>query len=129
MSQADLELLRELFAITDVNEVAESWHPDIEWLVAREHPEAGTLNGRQAVLAYFRAWEEMLEHPRLEMERFLDAGGSVVVVGSVRGTGTGSGADVQVPIALVCTLAGGKVVRVHEYLDPSEALEVAGVAD
>jgi ketosteroid isomerase-like protein len=129
MSQGDLELLRELIAITDVNEAAEGWDPDIEWVVAKEHPEARTLNGREAVIAYFRAWEEMLEHPRLEMDRFVDAGGSVVAVGSVRGTGTGSGAEVQVPIALVCTLAGGRVVRVHEYLDPSEALEVAGVAE
>src|SRR5271168_2359720 len=106
MSQADLELVRELFAITDVNEAAGRWQPDIEWVVAREHPEARTLNGRDEVMAYFQAWEEVLEHPRLEMERFVDAGGPVVAVGSVRGTGTGSGADVQVPIALVCTLAG-----------------------
>jgi ketosteroid isomerase-like protein len=129
MSQADLELLRELLAISDVNEGAERWQPDIEWVIAREHPEARTLIGREAVLAYFRAWEEMLERPRLEMDSFIDAGGSVVAVGSMRGTGVGSGADVQVPIALVCTLAGGKVVRVEEYLDPREALEAVGVAE
>jgi ketosteroid isomerase-like protein len=129
VSQADLELLRELVAITDVSAASKEWHPDIEWVVAKEHPEARTLNGRSAVIAYFRAWEEVLEHPRLEMDRFVDAGESVVAVGSVRGTGTGSGADVQVPIALVCTLAAGSLVRVEEYLDPREALEAAGVAE
>jgi ketosteroid isomerase-like protein len=127
VSQADLELLRELVAIADVNEAAKRWDPDIEWVVAKEHPEARTLNGRKAVIAYFRAWEDVLEHPRLEMDRFVDAGESVVAVGNVRGTGTGSGADVQVPIALVCTLAGGGLVRVEEYLDPREALAAVGV--
>jgi hypothetical protein len=37
VSQGDLELLRELFAISDVNEGAERWQPDIEWVIAREH--------------------------------------------------------------------------------------------
>src|SRR3982074_2742662 len=101
MSQQNAELLREFFAITDLNEASQTWHPEIEWVVAREHPEARTLNGREAVMAYFRAWEDILDEPRLEMDRFIDAGVHVVAVGTVRGTGTGSGADVQVPIAFV----------------------------
>ncbi len=56
-----MELVRELFAITDVNTAFEWWHPVIEWVVAREHPEARTLNGRESVMAYFRAWEEILD--------------------------------------------------------------------
>ncbi len=129
MSQANVEIVRELFAITDLNTASELWHPEIEWVVAREHPETRTVKGREAVMAYFRAWEEVLNDPRLEMERFLDAGLLVVVVGSVRGTGTGSGADVQVPIAFVCTLADGRLIRVEEYLNPSEAIEAVGLQE
>jgi ketosteroid isomerase-like protein len=129
MSQDDVELLRAFFAITDVKDAFETaWHPEIEWVVAREHPEARTLVGREAVLAYFRAWEEILDDPRLEMNRFIDAGVPVVAVGTVRGTGAGSGADVQVPIALVCTIKDRKLVHVEEYLDTNEALDAAGVA-
>jgi ketosteroid isomerase-like protein len=128
MSQENVELLREFFAIADVNDASETWHPEIEWVVAREHPEARTLNGREAVIAYFRAWEEILDDPHIEMDRFIDADVSVVAVGTVRGTGTGSGADVQVPIALVCTLMDGMLIHVEEYLDPNEALDAVGPA-
>lgn len=129
MSQANVELLREFFAITDVNTASETWHPEIEWVVAREHPEARTLNGPEAVMEYFRAWEEILVDPRLEMDSFIDAGVPVVAVGKVRGTGVGSGTDVEVPIAFVCTLADGKRLHVEEYLNPNEALEAVGLAD
>jgi ketosteroid isomerase-like protein len=76
----------------------------------------------------FRAWEEILDDPRLEMDKFMDAGGPVVAVGAVRGTGIGSGADGRVPIAFVCTLADGKLLHVGEYLDPAEALKAVRLA-
>jgi ketosteroid isomerase-like protein len=40
----------------------------------------------------------------------------------VRGTGTGSGADVRVDIASLVTIRHGLITRVEEYLDPPEAL-------
>lgn len=127
MSQENVEVVRGFFAITDVNTASETWHPDIEWVVAREHPEARTLNGPEAVREYFRAREEILVDPRLEMDRFIDAGVPVVAVGKVRGTGVGSEADVQVPIVFVCTPADGKLLHVEEYLNPNEALEAVGL--
>ena len=47
--EEDLEAMRRLFAITDVNAASETWHGEIEWVVAREHPEARTIRGREAV--------------------------------------------------------------------------------
>jgi ketosteroid isomerase-like protein len=129
MAQENVEIVRRVFAMTDVDSASAWWHPEIEWVVAREHPEARTLKGREAVTAYFGEWEATLEDARLEMASFVDAGGSVVAFGTVRGTGAGSGADVQVPIAFVCTLANGKLARVEEYLDPPEALKAAGLAE
>jgi ketosteroid isomerase-like protein len=125
MSRENVDLVREIFAIADVNEASAGWHPEIEWVVAREHPEARTIKGRQAVVAYFRDWEATLDDARLEMDRFVDAGVDVVAIGAVCGTGTGSGADVQVPIAFVCTLADHKVARVEEFLNPNDALDAA----
>ena len=52
----------------------------------------------------------------------------MVAVGMVRGTGIGSGADLEVPIAFLYTLADGRIVRVEEYLNPREALEAVGLA-
>jgi ketosteroid isomerase-like protein len=46
MAQGNVELVREAFAVTDVAAAFEWWHPEIEWVIAREHPEARTLKGR-----------------------------------------------------------------------------------
>ncbi len=128
MTQENVEIVRRVFEIADAQAASAWWHPEIEWVVAEQHPEARTLRGPDAVIAYFGEWEAALDDARLEIDSFVDAGDSVVAAGAVRGTGAGSGADVQVPIAFVCTLADGKIARVEEYLDPPEALNAVGLA-
>lgn len=127
MSRKNVEAVTAFLSSPDP-QAGEQWSdPQIEWVVAREHPEARTLTGRDAVVAYFQEWEASLPGMTFVADRVLDGDESVVAVGTVRGTGAGSGADVQVPLALLCRLAAGKVVRVEEYLDPNEALEIAGL--
>jgi ketosteroid isomerase-like protein len=103
-------------------------HPDIEWVIAREHPDARTLTGHEAVAQYQRDWRESLPDLRFELDR-LDAVEQVVAIGTVRGAGTASGADVEVPIAFLFTLRDGLITRVEEYLNPAEALEAAGLRE
>jgi ketosteroid isomerase-like protein len=103
-------------------------HPQIEWVIAREHPDSRTLIGHESIVAYERDWQETLSGLRFVLDRVLDAGENVVGIGSVVGTGTGSGADVRVPIAFVFTVRDGLITRVEEYLDPREALEATGLA-
>src|SRR5947209_6970275 len=105
MAQKNVETVRAAFASSDSSTASAWWHPEIEWIVAREHPEARTLNGREAVVAYLRDWERVLEDARLEIDTFVNAGTSVVAIGTVRGVGAGSRADVRVPFAFVCTPA------------------------
>jgi uncharacterized protein len=100
-------------------------HPDVECVVAREHPDSRTLTGREAPLAFRHDWQEALPDVRFELERTLDAGDRVVGIGTVRGTGDHSGADVRVPLAFVYTLRDGLISRIEEYL--SEAMGVAGL--
>ena len=104
-------------------------HPDIEWVIAREHPDARTVAGHEAVAEYQRDWQEMLPEVRAEFDRVLDAGEKVLGIGTVRGKGAGSGADVRVPIAFLFTIRDGLITRVEEYLDPVEALDAAGLAE
>jgi ketosteroid isomerase-like protein len=123
----NLELVRMAFG-ADLDAAVGCWHPRIEWAIAEEHPEARTLSGREAVVAYLRDWEDVLNGAQLEMDRFVDAGAQVVAVGTVHGTGAGSGAAVEVPIAFVCTVGDGKLLRVAEYLQPAAALKAVGLA-
>ncbi len=123
----NLQLVRMAFQ-ADLDDAVGWWHPRIEWAIAEEHPEARTLSGREAVVAYLRDWEDVLNGAQLEIDRFVDAGARVVAVGTVHGTGAGSGAVVKVPIAFVCTVGEGKLLRVEEYLQPAEALKAVGLA-
>jgi uncharacterized protein len=128
MSQENVQTVRDSFAAPDLDGAASWWHPEIEWIVAREHPEARTLVGRGAIATYLQDWEATLDGLQIDVDELLDAGDTVVAVGNVRGGGTDSGADVSVPIAFLCTVRDGKLVRVEEYLDTAEALNAVGLA-
>src|SRR5256885_8537426 len=121
----NLDLVRSIYAAWEQGDFssAEWAHPDIEWIIAREHPDARTLIGRDALTEYRREWQKTMPDLRLALDRLLDANDKVVTIGTAHGTGTGSGADVRVPLAFVFTLRDGLIVRAEEYLNPAEALE------
>ena len=132
MSQENVELVRLSNALTndgDLDAAFELVHPDIEWVIAKEHPDTRTVTGRHALAEYRREWQEALPGVRILFDRLLDTGDAVVGIGAVRGTGAGSGADVRVPIGFVFTLGDGLITRVEEYLDPAEALRAVGLEE
>jgi ketosteroid isomerase-like protein len=103
--------------------------PDVEWVIAQEHPEARTLVGHQAVAEYRRAWQSTMPNMRLELDRALDCDDTVVGIGAVVGTGVGSRAKVRVPLAVVYRFRDGLIAEAVEYLDPAEALRAAGLEE
>jgi ketosteroid isomerase-like protein len=132
MSQENVEIVRLSNALTNDGDFDAAFrlaHPDIEWVIAKEHPDARTVTGQHALREYRREWEEALPGVYVEFDRLLDTGNAVVGTGAVRGTGAGSGAEVQVPIGFVFTLRDGLITRVEEYLDPAEALKAAGLEE
>ena len=132
MSRDSVEVVRKAIDASNRGDVEASLadtHPDAEWVVAKEHPNAGTHRGHAAIIAYRAEWQEMLDPIRFDVDQLIDAGDKVVSVGRVRGRGIGSGIDVDVPLALVSELRDGQVVRTEEYLDPREALKAAGVPE
>jgi ketosteroid isomerase-like protein len=127
----NVEIVRRSNALTNDGDLDAAFrlaHPDVEWVIAREHPNARTLVGEGAVREYQREWQETLPDVRVRLDRLLDAGGDVVAIGTVRGAGVASEADVEVPIGLVFVFREGLITRVEEYLDPAEALKAAGLA-
>jgi ketosteroid isomerase-like protein len=132
MSQENVEIVRLSNALTNDGDFDAAFglvHPDIEWVIAKEHPDTRTVTGRDALAEYRREWEEALPGVHVVFDRLLDTGNAVVGIGKVRGKGAGSGADVQVPIGFVFTLGDGLITRVEEYLDPAEALKAVGLAE
>ena len=135
MSQRNVEIFLRSKLLSDPTISEAEWkvgydeffHPEAEWVIAREHPAARTLVGYQQLAEYLREWQVTVPGVGFEHERVLDAGERVLGIGRVRGTGIGSGAEVEVPLALLCTFRDGLIVRVEEYLSPDEALKAAGL--
>ena len=70
----------------------------------------------------------MFDEFRLEVDEYLDAGDHVVAIGTSRGIGKGGGVPVEVPLCLLLTFVGGRIVRGEEFLNSEEALAAAGLA-
>jgi ketosteroid isomerase-like protein len=104
-------------------------HPDVEWMAAREDPDAATHAGRNEIERYFAQWSaEMIEDLSIEGKEYIDAGDRVFAWIRIMGRGKGSGVPVEMEQAQVWSLRDGKVARVEEYFDRDEGLAVAGLA-
>jgi ketosteroid isomerase-like protein len=112
----------------DVDALLEEVDPNIEWVVAREHPAATTHRGPGEIGAYLADWLRTMPGLKVEIEEIEEAGDRVLLVMRMRGTGAGSGADVEVRLANVTTFRNGKPVRVEEYLDPDEGRQALKAA-
>ncbi len=94
---------------------------DMEWTVAREHPDATTHKGVDAVADYLREWLQMMPDLRIDIEEIVEEGDRVLSILRLSGTGMGSGATTQVTTATITTFRDGVAVRTEEFLDTEEA--------
>jgi ketosteroid isomerase-like protein len=132
MSQENVDLIRrQLEALNrgDWEGSIEGVDQEVEWVVAKEHPGSRTIHGLDELRSYREDWGQMLGALTFEAEEVVDRGDLAVAVGRIKGIGSGSGAEIEVPIAFVSRFRDGLVVRVEEYLDPEEALEAAGLRE
>jgi ketosteroid isomerase-like protein len=138
MSQANVEIVRQVLdafqeglergdlgAAFDTAMVA----ADAEWIPGRGFPGPRSFRGREGFIEFMRSWTEDFEGWSNQVERLIDAGNDRVV-GVFRQSATGkeSGVPVEVRLATIYELEGGRIVRMRIYLDPTEALEAAGLS-
>jgi ketosteroid isomerase-like protein len=95
--------------------------PDIEWVVAREHPASRTVRGLDELLEYHGDWQQTMPGLTIEILEIEERGDSVLAVCRLVGEGAGSGAEVGVTIGFVSRFSEDTIVRVEEYLHPAEA--------
>jgi ketosteroid isomerase-like protein len=105
-----------------------NWHEDVEW-----YPDVvGTLEGNDAYRGHegLRRWSEEIEDvfDRVESDvtDVRDLGERMVVLGTTRVYGKGSGMAVEEPLAFVLEMRDGKVAKAVSYRDHGRALEAAG---
>jgi ketosteroid isomerase-like protein len=101
---------------------------DVEWVNPPEAVEPGTRRGadrfNRAVANVFTAWDDV----RFEIERVIDSGDDVVVLGKLHGHIHGPGMEVDSQHGQVWSFRDGRVTRMRWTNSHREALEAAGVS-
>jgi len=129
MSQDNVETVRraiEAFSRGDADTFAGLTTPELEWKTGLGAVEGEVFHGHDGVQTYFTrlsgAWEEF----RFLIDEARDLGATVLVLGRLEGRSRSGGVPVDSPVGAVWDLRDGKVWRLRAYLDPQEAIAVAG---
>jgi ketosteroid isomerase-like protein len=124
VSQESVEIVRR-FLIVDVDEALTYADPGIVWNPIEEL----ATQGHDAVRASLARWKAEWDDYKVMPEEFVDRGDRVVVTVRLRGRGRGSGVEIDARFYDVYTLRDGKIVRMDQFTERSEALEAVGLAD
>jgi ketosteroid isomerase-like protein len=122
MPRDNVEVVRR-FLLLDVDEALAYADPEIVWNPAEE----SAAQGHDAVRASLVRWKGEWDDYELLPEEFEQMGDRVVVAVRVRGRGRGSGVEVDARFYDLFTISEGKIVRMDQFTQRSEALEAAGV--
>ena len=118
MRDTDPELMREALAGV--------FDPEVEIIWVDTSPETGPYRGIDGAIEALNEWFESFGEFRLIPSEFIDAGDAVMVTSTQRGTGKGSGAEVEMTVFWVFELEDGKIARWREFSTRAGALEAAG---
>jgi uncharacterized protein len=72
---------------------------------------------------------ELFEGYTVEVERMVDAGDDVVVIGVIHARGRGSGAEIRQRHGYVWTLRDGRAVRFRWFGNPDDAFRATEIED
>jgi ketosteroid isomerase-like protein len=91
--------------------------------------EESAAQGHDAVRASTARWKSEWDDDELIPEEFADGGDRVVATVRFRARGRGSGIEVDARLYDVFTLHDGKIVRMDQFSERSEALEAVGLSE
>ncbi len=104
-----------------------TWLDDGEFINAAEDPDHAVYRGIEAIRAQHQGWFEAYPDLRVEPLEIRSKGDLVFVWTRFTGHGADSGATMEMELAHVITVEGGRTRRLREYLDRGEALRAAGL--
>jgi ketosteroid isomerase-like protein len=130
VSEENVELIKRVqaaFNEGDLDALLSNLSPDAEWEIAENNPAARTLHGHEEIRAYLADWRDTVHGLYYEVNRYIDAGDTVVQVGTMTAQAGRDGPELTVPLAFVTRFEDGVALRTEEYLDVDAALRAAGV--
>jgi ketosteroid isomerase-like protein len=100
----------------------------MEWIVLDDFPDPGPFRGIEGTRAFWDMWKDTFDDFRAELEEYVDAGESVIVVTRMVGRGKDSGAAVDTPsFPMVWTVRNGSVARMQMFANKDDALAAIGL--
>jgi uncharacterized protein len=124
MSQENVEIVRG-FLLLDVDEALTYVDPGVVWNPIEELPS----QGHDAVRASLARWKAEWDDYELVPEEFVDMGDRVVATVRLRGRGRGSGVEIDARFYEVFALRGGRIVRMDQFAERSQAVEAAELSE
>jgi uncharacterized protein len=102
------------------------YSPEMTWGWSDEWPDIhGTYDDPGTAAEVMGVWLSEWENWRCEAEEYVPAGNRVVVLARYRGTGSGSGVEIETPGAHVWTMRDGRAVGLMVFRDRDRALRWA----
>lgn len=129
VNQSNVELMRETYEAfneRDLESVLEVFDEDLEWVEPEGWPYGGTYHGPDEVVEdVFKPALSDNEDFEVALDRVIDSGETVVVVGAYRGTVAETGNSFDLPFAHVYDMKDGHVTRAQIYTDTAQYQQVA----
>jgi ketosteroid isomerase-like protein len=130
MSEENVEIVRrafayEMYGVGDRAEAEAIFDPHVVMNPTNEGPSYGF----EAMRSDYEQWASAFEELSVTIEEIIDAGDQVLVVAHHEGRGRSSGVKVDTRFYEVYTVREGKVSRVDEFTERTEALEAAGLSE
>ena len=132
MSQENVENVRrgiDAWNRGDLDEWLGGFAPEAELHTTRWFADQGVYRGRAGLQRYWVEIREDIEEISLSILDLRAIGDRVLFAVTGGGRGKRSKVPVARPIWFVTTLRDGLAVRVETYVDPTEALEAAGLSE
>jgi ketosteroid isomerase-like protein len=129
-----IQLAVEAYNRRDLDAVAISFQPDLEYYPYREFVEAGLAepcyHGPAGYRTYISGTYEVWgADVRLEPTELIDLGDRIVMLADMPMRAQASGVPLGESYACVSTLKDGRVIRQRDFLDHAEALEAVGLRE
>jgi ketosteroid isomerase-like protein len=129
VSEENVALLRRALVLWNRREqfeLADYYHPEVEFLPLRAATEGGYY-GFSGLEKFVEDTREVFDRHEINVE-LKDLGDRVIAWGTIRVRARGSGLDTEVPTGGVFKFRDGRIVRWEDFGSKEKALEAAGGA-
>jgi ketosteroid isomerase-like protein len=137
MSQEDMEVVRRMWGRTNAGAevdlpalLVEFFDPEVEWHDAPSLPGAAVYRGHESLRRHIEDYLEAWADSGFEIEEIRSVGDRVLTRGRYFGVGQRSGMRLEDNVVLgIYDLRRGRILRVRQFVDESEALKAVGLRE